>query len=64
MTDTDIQQYNTDSRGAFSVGGHAPAGILGQARKEIATLERRVIKISFNFSRLRQYVILAGIEVM
>ena len=31
---------------------------------EIATLERRAIKISFNFSRSRQYVMLAGIEGM
>ena len=34
------------------------------ARKEIATLERRAIKISFNFSRLHHYVMLAGIEGM
>ena len=64
VTDTDVQQYSTDSSGAFSVGGHAHAHILGPARKEIATLERRAIKISFNFSRSRQYVMLAGIEGM
>ena len=60
VTDTDVQQYSTYSSGAFSVGGHAHAHILGPARKEIATLERRAIKISFDFSRSRQYVMLAG----
>ena len=38
VTDTDIQQYSTYSSGAFSVGGHAPARILGQARIKIAAI--------------------------
>ena len=37
VTDTDIQQYSTDS-GAFSVGGHAHAHILGPARIKIAAI--------------------------
>ena len=34
VTDTSIQQYRTDSSGAFSVGGHAHAHILGPARSQ------------------------------
>ena len=34
VTDTDMQQYSTNSSGAFSVGGHAHAHILGQARSQ------------------------------
>ncbi len=32
------QQYSTDSRGSFSVGGHVPARILGQAAVKIAAI--------------------------
>ena len=59
-----FQQCSTDSRGALSVGSHLPAIIFGPAWKEIATLERLAIKISFNFSRSRQNVMLAGIVGM
>ena len=34
VTDTDMQQYSTNSSGAFSSGGHAHAHILGQARSQ------------------------------
>ena len=51
MTDTDIQQYSTNSREVFSVGGHALARIFGPARVKIAA-------IGFNNSIVIQLVLI------
>ena len=47
VTDTDTEQYSTDSRSAFSVCGHAPARILGPARTRLQRLDL-IIQLSSN----------------
>ena len=59
------QQYGTNSRGTFSLGGRAPAHIFGTARKEIATVgtrASRLVLISVDRANLHLYVMLVGIE--
>ena len=59
------QQYGTNSRGTFSLGGRAPAHIFGPARKEIATVgtrASRLVLISVDRANLHLYVMLVGIE--
>ena len=52
VTDTDVQQYSTDSSGAFSVGGHAHAHILGPARSQDCSDWPNDCKLCFKHNHL------------